>query len=247
MTVTKNHFETLGVKPGATEDDIKKAYKSLAKKFHPDKNKDAGAEEKFKEIAAAYEFLKSQDRREILERDLKKPSRSETAYTPTFSRTEHKAKTSNHTESEWSRKFGPNSESRYKGSSFGHFADEGRDSFNTKDKKPKHKQKKKNTENSRQRRPWSHEWTTADDTDFFDIPPPPPPPRAHFSFAFKSFVDDLGMSFESFFMGNPMPSGPFEFSAFFDGEDPFDDFFRQGRIFPLFILLCTSRSDLHES
>lgn len=72
MTV-KNHFQTLGIKAGATEDEIKKAYRTLAKKWHPDKNKEAGAEEKFKEISAAYDYLKSADRREILERDLSKP------------------------------------------------------------------------------------------------------------------------------------------------------------------------------
>lgn len=60
--MTKNHFTVLGLKVGASEEEIKKAYKSLAKKYHPDKNSDAGAEEKFKEIGAAYEILKSQDR-----------------------------------------------------------------------------------------------------------------------------------------------------------------------------------------
>ena len=60
--MTKNHFTTLGVKPGASEDEIKKSYRALAKKYHPDKNKEAGAEEKFKEISAAYDYLKSQDR-----------------------------------------------------------------------------------------------------------------------------------------------------------------------------------------
>lgn len=60
--MTKNHFTVLGLKVGASEEEIKKAYKSLAKKYHPDKNSDAGAEEKFKEIGAAYEVLKSQDR-----------------------------------------------------------------------------------------------------------------------------------------------------------------------------------------
>lgn len=60
--MTKNHFTVLGLKVGASEEEIKKAYKSLAKKYHPDKNSEAGAEEKFKEIGAAYEVLKSQDR-----------------------------------------------------------------------------------------------------------------------------------------------------------------------------------------
>lgn len=70
--MTKNHFDTLGLKPGASEDEIKKSFRTLAKKWHPDKNKDAGAEEKFKEISAAYDYLQSKDRREILERDINK-------------------------------------------------------------------------------------------------------------------------------------------------------------------------------
>lgn len=227
MTVTKNHFEVLGIKPGATEDDVKKAYRSLAKKFHPDKNKDAGAEEKFKEISAAYEYLKSEDRRDILARDLNRPKHFDSPGT-SFTQTQFKTGGENYA-SDWSKKFGKNSESRYKESSFGNFHDEGKASSRSKEKKARPKsQKKKQSTNNRQRRPWSHEWTTNDDTDFFDIPPPPPPPRPHFSFAFKSFVDDLGMSFESFFMGNPNHPGMFEFSAFFDGSDPFDDFFRQG-------------------
>ncbi|XP_046579337.1 uncharacterized protein LOC124286925 [Haliotis rubra] len=70
--MTKNHFDTLGLKPGASEDEIKKSFRTLAKKWHPDKNKNAGAEEKFKEISAAYDYLQSKDRREILERDINK-------------------------------------------------------------------------------------------------------------------------------------------------------------------------------
>jgi len=55
----RDHYEVLGLDgKTSTEDDIKKAYRSLAKKFHPDKNKAADAEDKFKELAAAYEVLK---------------------------------------------------------------------------------------------------------------------------------------------------------------------------------------------
>lgn len=50
-------YETLGVSQDAPADEIKKAYRRLARKYHPDVNKDAGAEDKFKEINAAYEIL----------------------------------------------------------------------------------------------------------------------------------------------------------------------------------------------
>ncbi|KAK6964160.1 chaperone protein Dnaj, partial [Biomphalaria glabrata] len=68
----KNYFEILEISIGADENQIKKAYRTLAKKWHPDKNSNPGAKEKFQEIAAAYEYLSSKDRREILERDLQR-------------------------------------------------------------------------------------------------------------------------------------------------------------------------------
>ena len=53
----KNYYEILGVPRDATETDIKKAYRKMALKYHPDKNQSPGAEEKFKEIAEAYDVL----------------------------------------------------------------------------------------------------------------------------------------------------------------------------------------------
>ena len=51
----KDYYQVLGVNKGASPEEIKKAYRKLALKFHPDKNKSPGAEEKFKEIAEAFE------------------------------------------------------------------------------------------------------------------------------------------------------------------------------------------------
>tara|TARA_B110001450_G_C17644876_1_gene490787 strand:- start:140 stop:628 length:489 start_codon:yes stop_codon:yes gene_type:complete len=51
------HYKTLGLNPNASENDIKKKYKQLALKYHPDRNKDVNAEEKFKKISEAYTSL----------------------------------------------------------------------------------------------------------------------------------------------------------------------------------------------
>uniref|UniRef100_A0A669B805 DnaJ heat shock protein family (Hsp40) member B4 n=1 Tax=Oreochromis niloticus TaxID=8128 RepID=A0A669B805_ORENI len=61
----KDYYKTLGISKGATDEDIKKAYRKQALKWHPDKNKSAAAEEKFKEIAEAYEVLSDPKKREI--------------------------------------------------------------------------------------------------------------------------------------------------------------------------------------
>ncbi len=60
----KDYYKTLGVKKNASADDIKKAYRKLARKFHPDVNQgDKTAEEKFKDINEAYEVLSDEDKR----------------------------------------------------------------------------------------------------------------------------------------------------------------------------------------
>ncbi|WP_187648480.1 DnaJ C-terminal domain-containing protein [Nitrosophilus labii] len=61
--MNKSLYETLGVSPDATQDEIKKAYRKLARKYHPDINKSPDAEEKFKEINAAYEILSDPEKR----------------------------------------------------------------------------------------------------------------------------------------------------------------------------------------
>jgi curved DNA-binding protein len=60
----KDYYATLGVKKDASQDEIQKAYRKLARKFHPDVNKAPEAEVKFKEVGEAYEVLKDADKRQ---------------------------------------------------------------------------------------------------------------------------------------------------------------------------------------
>ena len=60
----KDYYAILGVKKDASQDEIQKAYRKLARKFHPDVNKAPEAEVKFKEIGEAYEVLKDEDKRQ---------------------------------------------------------------------------------------------------------------------------------------------------------------------------------------
>jgi curved DNA-binding protein len=59
----KDYYKTLGVGRKATQDEIKRAYRKLARKYHPDVSKEADAEQKFKDLGEAYEVLKDPEKR----------------------------------------------------------------------------------------------------------------------------------------------------------------------------------------
>ena len=62
--MAKSLYETLEITDGASESEIKKAYRKLARKYHPDVNKDPSAEDKFKEINSAYEILSDKEKKQ---------------------------------------------------------------------------------------------------------------------------------------------------------------------------------------
>ena len=63
MATQRDYYEVLGINKSASEAETKSAYRKLALKYHPDRNKEAGATERFKEINAAYEVLGNQQKR----------------------------------------------------------------------------------------------------------------------------------------------------------------------------------------
>ena len=68
MAGRPDHYKVLGVDKKASQEDIKKAYRRLARKYHPDTNSETGAEERFKEISQAYDVLSDPDKRKAYDR-----------------------------------------------------------------------------------------------------------------------------------------------------------------------------------
>ena len=64
MAIKRDYYEVLGVAKSASKEEIKAAYRKLALQFHPDRNKDSGAEAKFKEISEAYAVLSDDQKRQ---------------------------------------------------------------------------------------------------------------------------------------------------------------------------------------
>ncbi len=65
--MAKDYYAILGVRPDASNEDLKRAYRKLAREYHPDVNPDPVAQEKFKEINTAYEVLSDPKKREVVD------------------------------------------------------------------------------------------------------------------------------------------------------------------------------------
>ena len=68
MAVKRDYYEVLGVSNGASDEEIKKAFRRLALEYHPDRNREPNAEERFKEVNEAYQVLSSREKRSAYDR-----------------------------------------------------------------------------------------------------------------------------------------------------------------------------------
>ncbi len=68
MNAQRDLYEVMGLARDASAEDVKRAFRKLAMEYHPDRNKDADAEERFKEIASAYDVLSDPEKRSAYDR-----------------------------------------------------------------------------------------------------------------------------------------------------------------------------------
>src|SRR5687768_15680357 len=68
MAVKRDYYEVLGVARDASEDDVRRAFRRLARQYHPDVNREDGADARFKEVNEAYEVLSDREKRQIYDR-----------------------------------------------------------------------------------------------------------------------------------------------------------------------------------
>jgi curved DNA-binding protein len=87
----RDYYEILGIKRDAAQNEVQRAYRKLARKYHPDVNKESNAEEKFKELSEAYEVLKDPEKRKMYDQlgpnwkagqDFRPPPGWETGFNP---------------------------------------------------------------------------------------------------------------------------------------------------------------------
>jgi len=78
--MSKNYYSILGVDKNATDEDIKKAYRALAKKYHPDVSTEPDAEQRFKDINEAYQTLGDKDKRAMYDMSYNNPGQASQGY-----------------------------------------------------------------------------------------------------------------------------------------------------------------------
>ncbi len=68
MAIKRDYYEVLGISHAASGEDVKKAFRKLALEYHPDRNKNSDAEERFKEVSEAYQVLSNTEKRSVYDR-----------------------------------------------------------------------------------------------------------------------------------------------------------------------------------